>query len=111
MRANIIMIIMGLLFLVDLVSANRTTGTTVVGAAQQFRTFLCQVLPIVIMIAFVFGAIAYAISQVLPGDQRARVQQVGAVSIVTGIIAAIIYVMGPELIGLIASNLSNVRCQ
>ena len=105
MKANIIM---GLLFLVGLVSANGTGGT-VVGAAKQFRTFLCDILPIVIMIAFVFGAIAYGISQVLPGDQRARVQQVGAVAIVTAVIAAIIYVMGPEIIKLIASNL-DVSC-
>ena len=105
MRANIII---GLLFLVGLVLANPGSGS-ITNAAQQFRDFLCNLLPIVIMIAFVFGAIAYGISQVLPGDQRARVQQVGAVSLVTGVIAAIIYVLGPELIRLIASNL-NVSC-
>jgi len=104
MRANIIM---GLLFLVGLVLAS--PGGNITYAAQQFKTFLCDILPIVIMIAFVFGAIAYGISQVLPGDQRARVQQVGAVAIVTAVIAAIIYVLGPEIIKLIASNL-NVSC-
>jgi preprotein translocase subunit SecE len=105
MRANVIM---GLLFLVGLVSAS-TPGSSIQTAAEKFRDFLCQVLPIVIMVAFVFGAISYGISQVLPGDQRARVQQVGAVAIVTAVIAAIIYVLGPEIIRLISSNL-NVSC-
>jgi nucleoside recognition membrane protein YjiH len=105
MRANIIM---GLLFLVSLVLAS-PTGNSIKTAANQFKTLLCDILPIVIMIAFVFGAIAYGISQVLPGDQRARVQQVGAVAIVTAVIAAIIYVLGPEIIKLIASNL-DVSC-
>lgn len=105
MKANVIM---GLLFLVGLVLAS-PGSSSITGAAREFRDFLCNILPIVIMIAFVFGAIAYAISQVLPGDQRARVQQVGAVSIVTAVIAAIIYVLGPEIIKLIASNL-DVSC-
>jgi len=100
---------MGLLFLVGLVLApdGSSTGSTVKDAAQKFRDFLCGILPIVIMIAFVFGAIAYGISQVLPGDQRARVQQVGAVAIVTAVIAAIIYVLGPEIIKLISNDLGN----
>jgi hypothetical protein len=109
MRANVIM---GLLFLVGLVLAGSgggtgggSTGSSIKDAAEKFRDFLCNILPIVIMIAFVFGAIAYGISQILPGDQRARVQQVGAVAIVTAVIAAIIYVLGPEIIGLIAADL------
>ena len=100
---------MGLLFLVSLVLASPGGSNSIKGAAESFRNFLCQILPIVIMIAFVFGAISYGISQVLPGDQRARVQQVGAVAIVTAVIAAIIYVLGPEIIKMIASNL-DVSC-
>jgi uncharacterized membrane protein affecting hemolysin expression len=106
MKANIIM---GLLFLVGLVLASPSGSSSIKSAAESFRDFLCGVLPIVIMIAFVFGAISYGISQVLPGDQRARVQQVGAVAIVTAVIAAIIYVLGPEIIKMIASNL-DVSC-
>ncbi len=106
MKVNIIM---GLLFLVGLVLASPGSGS-IKSAAESFRDFLCQVLPIVIMIAFVFGAVAYGISQVLPGDQRARVQQVGAVSIVTAVIAAIIYVLGPEIIRLISNNTINISC-
>lgn len=107
MKANVIM---GLLLLLSPVSVANSTGSSIQSAADSFRDFLCNILPIVIMIAFVFGAIAYAISQVLPGDQRARVQQVGAVSLVTGVIAAIIYVLGPEIIGLITNSRLTVSC-
>jgi hypothetical protein len=93
------------LLLLSMVFAN-----SIVNAADEFKNLLCQLAPTAIVIAFVFGALAYAISQILPGDQKARVQQVGGGAIVVAVLAGIILVLGPWVIQTLTEGQIVIGC-
>ncbi len=109
---NGINLFLGLLLLVATVFAQQPGGfNTINNATDQVRDFLCGVLPLVVFIAVIFAALLYGISQVLPSEQKARVGQFAGAALVTGVLAAIVYVIGPAILGLLDSRFNNVTCQ
>ncbi|MCX8154780.1 MAG: hypothetical protein N3C61_03060 [Candidatus Micrarchaeota archaeon] len=106
-------ILLGLLVVVGLVLTAAGGGNTqrITNATNQVKTLLCDLLPLVIFIALVFGALLYAISQVLPSEQKARVGQFAGAALVTGIFAALVYLVGPFVLSiLIPSQNQNFTC-
>ncbi|MCS7122528.1 MAG: hypothetical protein NZ908_01050 [Candidatus Micrarchaeota archaeon] len=103
-------ILLGLL-VVGLVLAAAGGGNTqrIVDATNQVRDLLCNLLPLVIFIALVFGALLYAISQVLPSEQKARVGQFAGAALVTAIFAALVYLVGPFVLSILIPG-QNFSC-
>ncbi|MEM1971245.1 MAG: hypothetical protein QXM92_02135 [Candidatus Anstonellales archaeon] len=83
--------------------------TQVQNTTDAVKQFLCNILPLVVFLAVIFAALLYGISQVLPSEQKARVGQFAGAALVTGVLAAIVYVIGPAILGLLSTNLS-VQC-
>lgn len=108
--------ILGVLLLVATVFAGGSGGgqpqgfNNINNATNTVKGFLCNVLPLVVFIAVIFAALLYGISQVLPSEQKARVGQFAGAALVTGVLAAIVYVVGPAILGILDSKL-NVSCQ
>lgn len=100
-------ILLGLLAVVALVLANNTQR--IINATNQVRDLLCNLLPLVIFIALVFGALLYALSQVLPSEQKARVGQFAGGALVTAVFAAVVYLVGPFVLGLLMNG-QNFSC-
>lgn len=104
-------ILLGLLLLVGTVMAGNNGFSTIDTATNEVRDFLCGILPLVIFIAVIFAALLYGISQVLPSEQKARVGQFAGAALVTAILAAIVYVIGPAILGiLVPNNSADFQC-
>lgn len=100
---------LGVLLVVALVFSVNNGFQAVNNATNQVRQFLCNILPLVVFLAVIFAALLYGISQVLPSEQKARVGQFAGAALVTGVLAAIVYVIGPTILQSLSNNL-NVQC-
>ncbi|MEM1700833.1 MAG: hypothetical protein QW785_02130 [Candidatus Anstonellales archaeon] len=79
-------------------------GQQVRDTTTEVRNFLCNILPLVVFLAVIFAALLYGVSQVLPSEQKARVGQFAGAALVTGILAAIVYIIGPAILGQLIPN-------
>ncbi|MEM2769184.1 MAG: hypothetical protein QXQ15_01885 [Candidatus Anstonellales archaeon] len=103
-------LLLGALLVVTLALGNNSSGfDQVKNATNEVKKVLCEILPLVVFLAVIFAALLYGISQVLPSEQKARVGQFAGAALVTGVLAAIVYVIGPTILGLLSTNLS-VQC-
>ncbi|MEM1688395.1 MAG: hypothetical protein QXH89_00510 [Candidatus Anstonellales archaeon] len=98
-------LLLGALLVVTLALGNNSSGFgQVEDTTKAVRNFLCDILPLVVFLAVIFAALLYGISQVLPSEQKARVGQFAGAALVTGVLAAIVYAIGPAILGQLIPN-------
>ncbi|MEM4159444.1 MAG: hypothetical protein QXO13_02335 [Candidatus Anstonellales archaeon] len=104
-------LLLGALLVVTL--ALGTGFTQVQNTTDAVKQFLCNILPLVVFLAVIFAALLYGISQVLPSEQKARVGQFAGAALVTGVLAAIVYIIGPAILKQLfpPSKQSDLECQ
>jgi len=95
-----------------LVAATTSTATTkITGLIKDIYCMLKNILPILVFTLMVLAGVAYGIGNFFGADTRAKAQGWGMTALTSGIIALIIYLLGPMIIaGLYSDTITTITC-
>jgi len=92
------------------VSFAQDDATGILNALDQVRWLLCQVLPIVIMLAIVIAAILYAVGQLGSAESRAKFHGWATNIVIGAITALIVLLITPYFLGSLLGDSSMIAC-
>jgi FtsH-binding integral membrane protein len=75
----------------------------------QLTNFFCQIIPALMLVAFLLAAVVYAAGQMASADQRARFHGWATSLLIGGITCGVIYVLAPWIIANVFS-MTAVTC-
>jgi hypothetical protein len=75
-----------------------------IGVLWSIRYFFCMIIPALMLVAFLLGAIMYAAGQMASAEQRARFHGWATSLIIGGIACGVMYVLAPWLIVIILNT-------
>ena len=70
----------------------------------SLQTLICQILPMIMLLAVLLAALIYAAGQLAPADMRARFGQWASGLIVGAITAGVIYIVLPYILQMLVPN-------